>query len=99
MTRSRCSDASSGLLIRTFLRRRKSLAGSLPAMIGVLPSLETDAAREVEALESKGLGVGAFETGVEVVAIVKEGLEGRSIVLLFRLMMFVSSPLKFSRSV
>lgn len=68
-------------------------------MIGVLPSLETDAALEVDPLESSGLGVGALEAGVEAVAIVKEGLEGNSVVLLFRLMMLVSSLLKFSRSV
>jgi hypothetical protein len=66
ITNSRCKAPKSGLLIRIFLRRRNSLAGSSPSITGDLLSLETEAAREVDGLEaaSRGRGVGAFE-GVE----------------------------------
>lgn len=50
--------------MRTFLRRRKSLAGSFPGITGVvLWSLETEAALEVEGRDgaANGLGVGALD--------------------------------------
>ena len=50
----------------TFLRNRKSSAGSFPRITGVDPRpLDTDAALEVEGPAS-GLGVGALEAGEDV---------------------------------
>ena len=69
MTSSRCSAARSGFASRTFLRIRKSTAGSLPTMTGVearsVP-LTMDAARECMGpapnCEARGVG-GADEVG------------------------------------
>jgi hypothetical protein len=55
----------------TFLRSRKSLAGSFPGITGVDPlPLDTDAALEVEGREgpASGLGVGALEAGDDTAA-------------------------------
>jgi hypothetical protein len=66
-----------------------------------LPSLETDAARDVDGREAGGnaRGVGAFEGGNEAKAVMG-GFAATSVVpLLLRLMMVVSSFLNRSRSV
>jgi hypothetical protein len=71
MTRSRCNAPNSGLPISTFLRNRKSLAGSLPGITGVDPRpLDTDAALDVEGREgpASGLGVGTLEAGEDTAA-------------------------------
>ena len=107
ITKSRCNEPNSGLLIKTFLRKRKSLAGSLPVMTGVvLLSLESDGALETEwcggvrycfgdNAEDVGLAKtgGAFATLSGV-----SGLGRPSVAFLLRLMMEVSSCLNFSRS-
>jgi hypothetical protein len=97
MTSSRCKDARSGLATRTDLRSRKSVVASVPAMTGVRPSLETEAALDVDACElgRRGFGVAGEEAGKEEE---KGCLENASKVDLLRPMMEVSSALKDSRS-
>lgn len=102
ITRSLCNANSSGFDTSTFFLSLKSLAASVPVMIGDLPSLTTDAALEMEALDGAavagvsgfegargraGFGVGAPDT----VGVVLDPLR-------FRLMMFVSSDLNLSLS-
>jgi hypothetical protein len=63
----------------TFLRSRKSLTGSLPAITGVEPRpLDTDAALDVEGREgpASGLGVGALEAGAVTAAEEVAEIEG-----------------------
>ena len=104
ITKSRCKEPNSGLLIKTFLRKRKSLAGSLPVMTGVaFLSLESEEALEMGWWDgarccfgdnAEGVGVAATD-GVFATLSGVSGFERPSVVLLLRLMIEVSSCLNF----
>ena len=108
ITKSRCKEPNSGLLIKTFLRRRKSLAGSLPVMTGVaVLSLESEGALEMEWCEgarccfggiAEGVGVALIDGTFATLSGVRLGFGRPSVALLLRLMIEVSSCLNFSRS-
>lgn len=88
----------------TFLRRRKSVAGSFPNITGVvLRSLETEGALDIEGRDevTNGLGVGALDTGGEELdtRVGPEAFRTPSIEFRLRLMIAVSSFLNLSRSV
>lgn len=98
ITSSLCNAASSGLLRRTFFRRRKSAVGSLVGVLEVRASLATEAARD-------GLGKAsdtreAGTVGVAGVDGVPGACVGAGVGRPERLaaMMAVSSFLNFSRS-
>lgn len=107
ITNSRCKAPNSGLLISTFFRSRKSLVGSLPVKTGVgrLESPETEGARESDSRKGGAVGFVVATAGVpeETERLLDKESEGwigfgRPSWLLFRLIMFVSSFLNFSRS-
>ena len=61
MTSSLCNANNSGLANRTLFRSLNSVAASCPDKIGVLPSLTTEVARDVEALDAGSpAGVASF---------------------------------------
>lgn len=103
ITKSRCNEPNSGLLIKTFLRKRKSLAESLPVMTGValfsLGALETgcEGVRYCFGDNAEGAGLAKIG-GAFVILSGVSGLGRPSVVFLLRLMMEVSSCLNFSRS-
>lgn len=105
ITSSRCKAASSGSLTRTFLRRRKSLTGSIPVKTGVaaLRSLATEAARWVAIRAGSAFGSDAVGVDTDMGAagrgVGKASFGANSDALRFRLMIIVISFLNFSRSV
>ena len=109
MTKSRCKAPNSGLLMRTFFRSRKSVVGSLAVKTGVgrLEPPETEGALDSDSRSGGAVGFGVATAGVEaeetgrLLDTEREGCTGwgkPSCVLLFRLIMLVSSCLNFSRS-
>jgi hypothetical protein len=102
MTSSLCNVNSSGLANRTLFLNLKSAAASCPDRIGVRPSLTTEVARDVEALDAdSAAGVAVFEGDSIEAAVtgplgVCAGAATRPLRL--RLMMLVSSVLNVSRS-
>lgn len=113
MTSSLCNASNSGLANNTLFLSLNSVAASCPNKMGVLPSLTTEVARDVEALEAGSTaGVTAFK-GVDVEAAVTGPLSvcagvtaavpafvapGKTPLLRFRLITLVNSVLKVSRS-
>ena len=69
MTSSRCNTAKSGFCKKTFFLWRKSAEGSVPGMMGVArnPSLEVEAALEIEGWEEMSPGLGKGATGASAV--------------------------------
>lgn len=106
MTSSLCNCANSGVLTRTFFRRRKSCVGSPTGVPGPRESLATEGALESEvALEMDKAGRGVWATpeaeGVPGTTGVPGGRFGVPDILgedLLTAMIVVSSVLNFSRS-
>lgn len=106
MTSSLCNANNSVFANRTRFLNLNSVAASCPDKIGVLASLTTDVARDVDALDDASTaGVAAFK-GVDVDAAITGPLGVCAGVtpatpppLRFRLMMLVNSVLNVSRSV